>query len=96
MVQVIENWAYLVGRLGPLSVEPGAAGTGTVEVDEVRDAESWPNLLGELTGQRVTVHVPDSAHPAWREGRRMALRARLGGPGVVWVSGRPEDHHAAD
>lgn len=95
MVQVIENWAYLVGRLGSLTVEPGA-GTGTVEVDEVRDAEGWPNLLGELAGRQVTVHVPAAAHPAWHQGQRMALRARLGGPGVVWLSGRPEDHHPAD
>jgi hypothetical protein len=91
MVQVIENWAYLVGRLGPLTEADAPGASGLIDVEEVRDDGGWPNLLGRFAGQQLTVRVPDAARGRWQEGTRAVVRARLGGPGVVWAGGSPED-----
>jgi hypothetical protein len=96
MVQVIENWAFVVGTLGALVRGDGPGVTSVVDVQEVQDAEGWPNLLAQFTGQRLPVRVPDAAADAWREGARARVRARLGGPGIVWVGGSPEDIRTLD
>jgi hypothetical protein len=95
MVQVVENWAVLRGRLGALraddALEPGPGALGVIDVAEARDFEGFPNLLRQFVGERLSVHVPDAVREQWREGALGVLRARLGGPGVVWVGGQPGD-----
>ena len=97
MVQVVENWAYIVGRVGPLPPPDGAADvTSWVDVEEARDVDDWPNLLKQYVGQRLELHIPTRAAGSWHAGSRMRLRARLAGPGSVWVGSDAEDLQPAE
>jgi len=97
MVQVVENWAYIVGPVGPLPPPDGAADvTSWVDVEEARDVDDWPNLLKQYVGQRLELHIPTRAAGSWHAGSRMRLRARLAGPGSVWVGSDAEDLQPAE
>ncbi len=91
MVQVIENWADLLGRVRAVH-SGGAAATVTVDVEDVRPVPGWPNLLAELAGTTAELRVPPEALPALRETERMVLRARLAGPRVTFLSAEPGEH----
>lgn len=92
MVQVVENWADLVGRVRAGPRPESQWWTCEVEVEEVRPVDPWPNLLQQYAGQVLSVRLREEV--ARRLGPdRFVLRARLAGPGVVWAATDPDAVH---
>lgn len=80
MVQIVENWAELIGTLR--SIAPSSKGpdhrTLTIEVETINDVEGFPNLIGEQVGESVDVHARADLveRSGVEEGNR--IRCRIG------------------
>ena len=81
MVQIVENWAEVEGRVVQVRPAAGLAGFSTVELDveHVQPVEGFPNFFAG--GGRIAVNVQQDALTAagLREGRLARLRIRRGG-----------------
>ena len=87
MVEIVENWSRISGRveIWEPPAAPDAAGTLAVSVDRVetvaRDSgAAYANLLSDAKGRTLRIHVPSSAaaslHPS--AGARIVLDVRRG------------------
>jgi len=66
MVQVIENWSEIRGRVRELRPDPELPGQllATVDVEDAQpvakpDGGTFPNLLEDCAGSAVDVYVPE-------------------------------------
>lgn len=83
MVQIIENWADVIGTVvEPTSqgTRPGHVGIG-IAVEAVAPVEGYPNLLADRAGQRVDVQIRLEGQTELHVGQHIGLRVRLGAPG---------------
>lgn len=89
MVQVVENWAEVVGTVS--DVAPSTRGPDwrvvVVEVSTVDNVGGWPNLVrSQVDGEQRLVVTRPAAPLQKRDvqpGQRVRGRARLAGPGQV-------------
>jgi hypothetical protein len=81
-MQIVENWADVNGKL--LNTQPSKTADGfvtlEVKVSDVKDVESFRNLLNDKQGEVIQVNVPESL---WREmeknpGTTVSARVRMG------------------
>lgn len=81
MVQVVENWAWLTGRITSLRQMDGHVEL-EVEVMATTPIAGYPDLLAQYAGNRVRIQIAEP--PALSAGQTVKLNARLAGPGLVW------------
>ena len=76
MVQVVENWAELRGRVIAVAghKQPRFA-TAKLAVDSVSDVDGFPNLFAEEKGHVVDVAIPATT-ASLRVGDAVVLRVR--------------------
>jgi hypothetical protein len=81
VVQIIENWTDLSGRIEGRSASAVADKfvTVTLAVAEAKPVTGFANLLQDTPGQRVTIEVPHAKAAQWRDGDTVTCRVRLGG-----------------
>jgi hypothetical protein len=82
MVQIVENWAQLTGR-----VEAARRVDDHVELDAwieaADDVDSFRNLLRQHVGSRKLVKLRGAGVPL-APGARFTVRARLVDPATAW------------
>jgi hypothetical protein len=87
MVQAIENWADLSGRVLDLRPRQGVPDMSemVVHVDRADDVEGYPNLLTEAPGEDLAIAVKtDKLREAGLEtGAEIHCRVQRAGPGTV-------------
>jgi hypothetical protein len=87
MVQAIENWADLSGRLREVRPRPGVPQMSelVVEVEEAEDVEGFPNVLAEATGRELAVAIETEKlkQTGVGPGDRVRVRAQRASPSVV-------------
>jgi len=81
MVQVVENWAWLTGRIASLH-QMDKHMELEVEVMATTAISGYPDLLAQYAGNRVRIRVAEP--PVLSTGQTVKLKARLAGPGLVW------------
>jgi hypothetical protein len=88
MVQVIENWAELDGRLLAMQDDESRPGHKRVslEVRAVRPVAPYPNLLQEAAGKTIEVILPDDVARSLELGSDLRCRARKSGPMTVYAA----------
>lgn len=88
-VQVVENWADLVGRVVGTRDDPSRAAFAIVEVQvaEVMPVEGFPNLYEWAKGRTVELKMPTDKvrELGLSPGVHVACRARHAGPNVGFV-----------
>lgn len=89
MVQAIENWADLTGRVKEVRPHPELPGysVASVDVDSVRNVEKYPNLFEWAPKQTIEVNVPSDKAGEIKEslGKTVSLRVRKAGPTAVFA-----------
>jgi hypothetical protein len=82
-MQIIENWADVVGTVVELRADDGVEGFTVVdlEVQGVTPVEGWPNLFEDAAGQRLLVSFPNELveERAVAPGAVIRCRIRRGG-----------------
>ena len=86
MVQAIENWAELDGRLVAVQDDQSRPGhkRASIEVRTVQPVPPYPNLLQEATGKTIEVILPDEVAGSLQLGSNLRCRARRSSPTVVY------------
>lgn len=88
-VQIIENWADIVGRVTAVKPHPTLKDYVLVEiqVDQVTAVAGFANLFADAVGHTMIVNVaatPD--HPALQNSRPLRWRIRKGGPDSAFIA----------
>lgn len=81
MVQIVENWTELSGRIEgtkPSDVADKFV-TVNVAVQETKPVSGFANLLQDLPGKTVAVEVQKATAEKWKVGDVISCRVRLGG-----------------
>ena len=89
MVQIVENWADIVGGVRDVAPAPDLPGfvRASVDLERAADVEGFRNLLADSSGTVVSVFVPSAVaeERGLRAGKRLVARARKAGPGRTFV-----------
>jgi hypothetical protein len=88
MVQAIENWAELHGRLVAVQDDQSRPGhkLASIEVRTVQTVPPYPNLLQEATGKTIEVVLPDDVARSLQLGSNLRCRARRSSPTIVYAA----------
>ena len=94
MVEIIENWAEIIGIL--IGVIPAPNHTGFMEmhvkVEEVRSVDSYPNLVQVQTGNSIAILVKSArlSGEDCRSGSPVTVRVRAAGPPPLIYFAHPD------
>ena len=90
MVEIVENWAEVIGIVVGLMPAPGREGfvEMKVQVEEVRAVAEFPNLLHVEPGENITVlarsgQIDDAGSGT---GSPVDLRLRVAGPPITYFA----------
>lgn len=83
-MQIIENYAWLTCLLHTTLVA-GDAAELSVAVEQTAPFESYPNLLAQMEGSVIILHVKGPL-PGLAPGMRFRIKAAQSGPGVYWAA----------
>lgn len=81
MVQIVENWSLIHGRVTSIASAPELSGFTRVELEVVAvdPVEGLPNLLEGHAGGSLSVYLPAADASRLSAGETATLRARRGG-----------------
>ena len=80
MVQIIENWSQLRGRVEDVTVVEGDVVDLGLRVESVEPVPGFANLLAETPGRTIHVRLPlEGAEPP-RPGDELRVRVRKAAP----------------
>lgn len=95
MVQVVENWARIKGRLLEMRAHADSADhvVCVIGVEDVAPVEGYPNLLGWARGQALEIGVKRERAAGLAPGQFVSLKVRLAGPKKAFA--HPDDEPRA-
>lgn len=66
MVSIVENWADITGEVRSMAPATDLKGflIATIQVEQVRPVVGFPNLLGDVVGTQLAVHIPETSAKA--------------------------------
>lgn len=89
MVQIVENWSDITGKVDTVSASTTNSGfrAASVHIDSARIVENYPNLLQQTVGQTIFIQVPDdlAGRLQLKPGDAIEARVRQGGPDRYFV-----------
>jgi hypothetical protein len=89
LVQIIENWSDISGkvRFYTLSSEVEGFAAVTINVENVRDVPGYANLLSTVAGTEITILVPQTLATQQKiaSGTQIDCRVRRGGPNRIFI-----------
>ena len=80
MVQIIENWSELRGRVEAVTGDGDDSVGLDVQVVAVEPVPGFANLLGETPGRTIRVTLSLDGMPPPRQGDELRIRVRKAGP----------------
>jgi hypothetical protein len=83
VVQMIENWSYIIGvLLGIMAAPGGDGGVIRVRVDRVEPVAGFANLLADRVGDTIEIHITAEQLASARGhiDEQVRIRVRRGGP----------------
>ena len=88
MVQIVENWSQVQGRVVGVVPASGPNGFSAVQLDvhAAATVDGFPNLLARHVGERLDIFVPDALAHTLSVGQHVAWRARRAGPHKVFAT----------
>ena len=87
MVQIVENWSVVQGRV--VTIVPASLQGFTlvdVTIAAVQDVDGFPNLLAHEAGHQLGVHVPDAVALTFSPGAQVSLTVRRAGAHRVFAA----------
>lgn len=88
MVQIVENWSQVQGRVTAIAPASGLSGFSVVQVDvqSAATVDGFPNMLARHLGERLDIFVPDASAQSLAVGQHITWRARRAGPHKVFAA----------